>query len=185
MVTISLEVILAGFSWKLILLVWENFPCKTLKSHTRECHMEKLSSNPTKIAFTRNIQLMLKMMCKNVLFSDFKMSNGNLHLHDLNPLINELTWEFIQIKIPKNLITKLLNPLQDGYFRGCSRKRGGVEAGGGKNPPLTKTCHTYPAMVKFGTTIQIIYKSRDTSIEFWWNQHFFTESLQLLLYQQI
>ena len=179
MVTISLEVNLAGFSWKLILLVWENFPCKTLKSHTRECHMEKLSSNSTKIAFTRDIQLMLKMMCKNVLFSDFKMSNGNLHLHDLNPLINELTWEFIQIKIPKNLITKLLNP-------GLLTKKGGGSGGwGGKNPPVTKICHTYPAMIKFGTVIQIIYTSRDTSIEFWWNQHFFTESLQLLLYQQI
>ena len=52
-------------------------------------------------------------------------------------------------------------------FEAAHEKGGGVEAGGGKNPPLTKTCHTYPAMIKFGTVIQIIYKSRDTSREFW------------------
>ena len=39
-------------------------------------------------------------------------------------------------------------------------------------PPLPKTCHTYPTMIKLGTVIpylkktQKLYKSRDTSLEF-------------------
>ena len=47
--------------------------------------------------------------------------------------------------------------------------------GGGKKippPPLPKTCHTYPTMIKLGTVIpylkrtQKLYESRDTSLEF-------------------
>ena len=45
-------------------------------------------------------------------------------------------------------------------------------------PPLPKICHTYPTLMKLGTGIpylrktQKIYKSRDTSFEFCWHQHF-------------
>ena len=52
------------------------------------------------------------------------------------------------------------NPIQDGYFRGCSRM-------GGPFSPLPKICHTYPTMMKLGTVIpylkkvQKIYKSRE------------------------
>ena len=60
-----------------------------------------------------------------------------------------------------------LNPIQDGFFRGCSRMGGG------------QICHTYPTMMKLGTVIlylkkfQKLYKSSDTPFEFCWHQHFF------------
>ena len=44
--------------------------------------------------------------------------------------------------------------------------------GRGQKGPLPKICHTYPAMMKFGTiipypkNIKKIYESRDTPIEF-------------------
>ena len=46
-------------------------------------------------------------------------------------------------------------------------------------------------MMKLGTiipyleNIQKIYKSHDTLLELCWNQHFFTENQQILLYQEI
>ena len=57
----------------------------------------------------------------------------------------------------------ILNPRS---FWGCSRMEGTKKA------PLTKVCHTYPTMMKFGTLtfylkkIQKIYKSHDTLFEF-------------------
>ena len=57
--------------------------------------------------------------------------------------------------------------------------------------PLPKICHTYPTMIKLGTVIpylrktEKIYKSRDTSLEFCWDQHFFTGNQQILLHQKI
>ena len=59
----------------------------------------------------------------------------------------------------------LINPIQDGLFRGCSRMAV-------KKAPLHKICHTYPTTMKLGTVIaylkkiQEIYKSRDTSLQF-------------------
>ena len=44
----------------------------------------------------------------------------------------------------------LLNPIQDGHFRGCSR------IGGGAKRP--KICHTYPAVMKLGTVISYLKK---------------------------
>ena len=79
-----------------------------------------------------------------------------------------------------------INPIQDGLFRGCSRMMGGLFG-----PPLLKICHTYSTMMKLGRVIpyprktQKIYKSRDTSLEFCWHQHFFTRNQQILLYQEI
>ena len=63
--------------------------------------------------------------------------------------------------------------------------------GGAKRFPLPKICHTYPTMMKLGTRIptlkeiQKLYKSRDTPLEFCWNQHFFTGNQRILLYQEI
>ena len=63
--------------------------------------------------------------------------------------------------------------------------------GGGKKAPLSKICHKYPTMIKFGTIIpylkkfQKIYESRDTTLEVWWHQEFFTGNQQILLYQEI
>ena len=59
-----------------------------------------------------------------------------------------------------------INPIQDGFFRGCSRM------GGGQKGPLPKICHTYPTMVKLGKVIPYlkeihkIYESRETPLEF-------------------
>ena len=75
-----------------------------------------------------------------------------------------------------------------GIF-GTSHGWGG--GGGQKGHSLPKICHTYPTMIKLGTVIpylkkiQKIYESCDTSPEFWWHQHFFTENQQILLYQEI
>ena len=65
-----------------------------------------------------------------------------------------------------------LNPIQYGYFRGCSRMGG---RGWAKRPLLPKICHTYPTMKKLGTLIPYlkkigkIYESRDTTSEFCWH----------------
>ena len=78
------------------------------------------------------------------------------------------------------------NPIQDGLFRDCSRIGGGAFL-----PPLPKIRHTYPTAMKLGTVIsylrkiQKMYKSRDTSLEFCWHQHFFTGNQQTLLHQGI
>ena len=80
----------------------------------------------------------------------------------------------------------LVNPIQDGLFRGCSR------IGGGQKAPLkSKIRHTYPTMMKLGTDIpcpkkiQKIYESRDTPLDFCWLQQFFTGNQQIWLYQEI
>ena len=58
-------------------------------------------------------------------------------------------------------------------------------------PPVSKICHTYPTIMKLDTVIpylrkiQKMYKSRDTSLEFCWHQHFFTRNQQILLHQEI
>ena len=72
------------------------------------------------------------------------------------------------------------NLIQDGLFRDCSRMDGGP-----------KICHTYHTTMKLGTTIpylreiQKMYKSRDTSLESYWHQHFFTKNQQILLHQEM
>ena len=79
----------------------------------------------------------------------------------------------------------LINPIQDGLFRGYSRM--GKEQKG----PLPKICQTYPAMMKLFTVIpyqkkiQKLYESPDTPLEFCGRQHFFTGNHQILLYQEI
>ena len=56
---------------------------------------------------------------------------------------------------------------------------------------LTKICPIYPTMIKLVTVIpylnkiQKLYKSCDTSLDFFWHQHFFFGSQQFLLYQEI
>ena len=57
--------------------------------------------------------------------------------------------------------------------------------------PLPKSYHTYATMMKLGKVvaylkkIQKIDKSRDTSLEFCWHQHFFTRIQRFLLYLEI
>ena len=69
----------------------------------------------------------------------------------------------------------IINPIQDGLFRDCSRM------GGAKRSPLPKICYIYPTMMKLGTVIpylkriQKLYESRDTPLDFCWHQHFLPE----------
>ena len=64
----------------------------------------------------------------------------------------------------KSFSTILINPIQDGIFRGLFTDGGSI--------PLPKICHTHPTMIKLGTVIrylqaiQKIHKSYDTPIEF-------------------
>ena len=63
--------------------------------------------------------------------------------------------------------------------------------GGATKTPLPKICHTYSAIMKLGIVmpylkkIQKIYESRDTPLEFFWHQHFFTGNQEISLYQEI
>ena len=78
-----------------------------------------------------------------------------------------------------------LNPIQDGIFGAAHG------LGGGKKIALPKICPTYPTMMKLDTVtlylnkIQKTYKSRDTHLQFYRLQHFFTSNQQLLLCQEI
>ena len=80
---------------------------------------------------------------------------------------------------------RMLTLFRMGFFGCCSRM------GGDLFGPLSKICHTYTAMMKCDTVIpflrkiQKIYKSRDTSIEFSWHQHFFTWNQQILPHQKM
>ena len=68
--------------------------------------------------------------------------------------------------LKKHSVSHIINPIQDGLFRGCSPMVGGKKA------PLPKVCHTCPTMMKLGTVIpylkkiQKIYESRDTPFKF-------------------
>ena len=69
--------------------------------------------------------------------------------------------------------TKGFNPIQDGLFSGLLTDGAASLGGGlyGEGPP--KIRHTYPTIMKLGTVIpylrkiQKLYKSRDTSLEFY------------------
>ena len=62
---------------------------------------------------------------------------------------------------------------------------------GEQRVPLSKICQTYPTLMKLGTVIpylrkiQKVHKSRDTPLEFYWHQQFFTGNQEFLLYQEI
>ena len=68
---------------------------------------------------------------------------------------------------------------------------GAAHGWGGGKALLLKICHTYPTMMKLSTVtpylkkIEKLYESRDTPLEFFWHQHFFTGSQQILQYQEI
>ena len=107
--------------------------------------------------------------------------------NDLTGKRNFLKW-YAWFKF-NNLGLVLVNPIQDGLFRGCSRIGGGGT--GAKRPPLSKICHTYPTVMKLGTLILYLNKiqkyinnvthplsSADISIFFIGNQ-------QILLNQEI
>ena len=78
-----------------------------------------------------------------------------------------------------------------GIFGAAHGWEGGAGQEWGKKAPLPKICQTYPTMMKLSTVIpylrktQKMYKSRDTSLDFCWNQHFFTTNQQILLHQEM
>ena len=84
----------------------------------------------------------------------------------MNIYIYEI-WRIIFLVIA---LRTLLNPTQDGLFRGCSRFGSGER--GWKKVPLPKICRTYPTKMKLDIIIpylkktQEIYESRDTHLEF-------------------
>ena len=67
----------------------------------------------------------------------------------------------------------------------------GWGGGGAKKLPSLKSVTTYPTVMKLSTVkpylkkIQIICQSRYATLEFCWQQYFFTGNQQLLLYQEI
>ena len=89
--------------------------------------------------------------------------------------------------LEKLLLHASLTLFRTGFFEASH----GLGGGGGGAKSLTKICHTYPTMMKLGTVIPYliktkkIYKSRGTSLEFSWHLHFFTRNQQILLHQEI
>ena len=87
----------------------------------------------------------------------------------------------------------ILNPIQEGTFRGYSQmnEKGGGGRGWGTKGLPPKIFHTYPTVMKLGIVIpylkktKTMYESRDTPLEFCWHQCFFTGNQQILLYQEI
>ena len=84
-----------------------------------------------------------------------------------------------------NHITSLFNPIQDGFFGGCSRMRRAKKA-----PSLKSITH----ILQWWNLTQLYlieriskkkYESRDIPLKFCWNHHFFTRNYQILLYQEI
>ena len=62
-----------------------------------------------------------------------------------------------------------------GVGGGAAGGGGGGGGGGGWNLEI----------IPYLKMIQKLYESRDTSLEFYWHQHFFTGNRQTLLYQEI
>ena len=61
---------------------------------------------------------------------------------DIFPVFNKLLQNLIGIV--RNVLCLVFNPIQDGPFRGCSLI-------GNQKGSLPKICHTYSAIMKFGT----------------------------------
>ena len=93
----------------------------------------------------------------------------------LMELLTELNENNLFYQLSANKFKIIINLIQDGPFRSCSRMRGP------RRPPLSKICYTYPAIVRLGRVIpclkklEKIYESHGTSVEFRWDQHFLPE----------
>ena len=117
-------------------------------------------------------------------FRDHRQINL-IMLNEFSPLINLPSqscsswtisiWMEYQTNSNENYLpflhcTSSFNLIQDGSSWGCSRMEGDRKA-----PSLSKICHTYPTLMKFGTVIpylkkiQKIHKSYDTPLEFCWH----------------
>ena len=104
----------------------------------------------------------------NILVFHCWLYNKQMPVGKFLPSIQELLWYF-------GWTEYFLTLFRMGFFGAARGWRGA------KRPPLPKTCHTYPTMMKLGTVIpylkkiQEIYKTRDTPGEFCWHQHFSPE----------
>ena len=63
----------------------------------------------------------------------------------------------------------------DLFFEAAHGLMGGGGGGGQKRAPPQKMM-TLGTVIPYPKKIQTICKSRDTPLEFWWHQHFFTEN---------
>ena len=94
-----------------------------------------------------------------------------------NAKVDLLQW-FIYVLI-KKLLVMVLTLFRMGFFGAAHRW------GLAKKATIHKICHTYPTMMKLSTVIaylkkfQKTYESRDTPLEFCWNQHFLLEISKL------
>ena len=115
----------------------------------------------------------------------FKVCNESLYLKELQCVFIKNNRWFLLRHACFGEFTLIL--FRVGFFGAAH----GWGRGRAKKAPLPKICHTYPIMMKLGTVIPYpkkihkIYESRDTPLEFWWHQHFFTGNKQILLYREI
>ena len=108
-----------------------------------------------------SIQLELFRRCYNII----KVVSVNL---------KEVFYYEISIHFRICLPDSIINPIQDGPFRHCSRKSV-------IHILQWWNWHSYTLPKK----IQKIFKSPETPFEVCWHQHFFNENQQILLYQEI
>ena len=100
-------------------------------------------------------------------FTDFDSANK------IFAQISRKPWVF-HIKYYVFINYYFFNPIEDGIFWGWSR----MEEWWGRTP-ISKICDTYLTIMKLGTVIpslkktRKIYGSHDTPFEFCWYQHFF------------
>ena len=136
----------------------------------------------------------IKTCLKNILLLP-TLFNRNFRItveHELtfknipSQLMLEIIVVIITISNTSGTLYKFLTLFRMGFFRAAHRWGGG-RGGGAKKPSFSKTCYTYPKIMKtwHSYTFQKIYESRGRSLEFGWHQHFFTRNQQILLYQKM
>ena len=140
--------------------------------------------------FRRNFDV-LKSKCLCFLLNKNISFNGKFS-HQTNLVLHELKvkrWRVGSHKRKKQCTFvlqrfvlfegNLFNPIQYGLFRAAHGWWGGCFL---TLLPNDETWHSYTLPKKDPKNI---YKSRDTSLEFYWDQNFFTRNQQILLHQEI
>ena len=135
---------------------------KLISSQIKNFHLKsKFLSNYNKFRVLQNVDSVIE----NISIINRKKKAESIAKYDFNTLCATLPY------------VKLISPIQDGLFWGCSQTTWvggwvGGEGGRAKRLPLAKICHTYPTMMQLGTVIpylkkiQKIYESRHTPLEF-------------------
>ena len=150
------------------------------------CSFLLVKEKTWKLTFNINIELLQNRSEKQIM--PFKTTVNWLFNDMWRYLVIAFLW--LKIGVFQETLVRVycilnFNPILDGSFRSFSRMRGS------KRLPLSKICRAYPTLMKLGTVIPYlkkihkIHKLRDTPLEFYRHQHFFTENQQLLVYQEI